>query len=243
MTNHLPFHEFKSNSHSQNGEDGVIAEILNQLKMDNHVEYWCVEFGAWDGLHLSNSFCLVEKGWNAIYIEGNSSRFQELLRTCQRFTKIVPIKAKISKFPDDINSLDNLLANTNLPKDFELLSIDIDSYDLDIWKTLKGYHPKIVVMEIDSSIPPGIEWTHGPLTRGNSFSSTLKVAETKGYVLVCHTGNLIFVRRDLINSLSFPRSYFLNPELLYDYSLFDYKFTYKKRIRNFLAKFLALVYN
>ena len=52
--------------------------------------------------------------------------------------------------------MDNLLEKTNLPKDFEILSIDIDSYDLEVWESLVFYKPKIVIIEINSSYPPGI---------------------------------------------------------------------------------------
>ena len=51
----------------------------------------------------------------------------------------------------------------------------------------------------------------------SSFSSTIKVAEDKGYMLVCHTGNLIFLREDLVQmigldnrSIHFPETLFLN---------------------------------
>ena len=34
-----------------------------------------------------------------------------------------------------------------------------DSYDLAVWKSLKQFRPKIVIIEINSGIPPGIEQT------------------------------------------------------------------------------------
>ena len=40
------------NIHSQMGEDGVIAAICRALDISNGT---AVEFGAWDGVHLSNS--------------------------------------------------------------------------------------------------------------------------------------------------------------------------------------------
>lgn len=54
--------EFKKNVYSQNGEDGIINEILNRLDMVDANNFWCVEFGAWDGRHFSNTFALVETG-------------------------------------------------------------------------------------------------------------------------------------------------------------------------------------
>ena len=43
---------------SQSGEDGVLEYILSKLpKRDN----WCVEFGAWDGMHLSNTYYFIKE--------------------------------------------------------------------------------------------------------------------------------------------------------------------------------------
>jgi hypothetical protein len=69
----LPLNMFSHNIHSQNGEDGIIQELLNRLNLKNSSDRYCVEFGAWDGMHLSNTFALVEGGWKAIYIEGKDS--------------------------------------------------------------------------------------------------------------------------------------------------------------------------
>lgn len=211
----LPLNKYASNTHSQNGEDGIIAEIFNRLGLADKNNLWCVEFGAWDGIYLSNTFLLVELGWNAVYIEGEPDRYDDLLKTAKRFPKITPIKAFVARVSTDQNSLDNLLSKTNISKDFELLSIDIDSYDCDVWESLTNYQPKVVVIEINSSVPPGILWRHSSKTQGGTFSSTLKVGVSKGYTLVCHTGNLIFVRNDLVDKLNLPKKFTEFPELLF----------------------------
>ncbi len=210
----LPFDSFRFNIHSQNGEDGVINELLNRLNFSNN-NFWCVEFGAWDGIHLSNTFALVERGWNAVYIEGDLNRYKDLLVTASKFKKIVPINSFVSK-GGDMNSLDEILSKTDIPADFDLLSIDIDSYDCDVWDSLKNYTPKIVVIEINSSIPPGIYWRHSDKTPGNTFTATVALADDKGYTLVCHTGNLFFIRNDLVDTLKIPPKYLKHPELLFN---------------------------
>lgn len=154
MINNLPLNKFCKNIHSQNGEDGIIAEILNNLKLSTKKNLWCVEFGAWDGIYLSNTFALVENGWNALYIEGEPERYQDLLKTKQKFPKIFPVEAFVARYSGEKNSLDNILAKSSIPKDFEVLSIDIDSYDCDVWESLTNYEPKIVIIEINSSVPP-----------------------------------------------------------------------------------------
>jgi hypothetical protein len=213
--NNTPFNKFSRNVYSQNGEDGIISEILDRLNLKNTDELWCVEFGAWDGQKNSNTFALVEKGCNAVYIEPEFSRFQDLLNTVNSYPRIIPIQAFIARDSLDVDSLDNILAGTKIPRNFDLLSIDIDSYDLDVWESLINYDPKIVVIEINSYVPPGVYWRHGERTPGNTFSSTVKVGNAKGYTLVCHTGNLIFLRKELINLLEFPARFVEYPELLF----------------------------
>jgi hypothetical protein len=211
----LPFNKFSKNIYSQNGEDGIIAEILEQLELNIGKNLWCVEFGAWDGVVFSNTFALVEKDWHAIYIEGNSERYQDLIKTAKKYSKIIPIETFVERHSKEPNSLDNILAKTNIPKDFNLLSIDIDSYDCEVWESLSNYQPKVVIIEINSSVPPGIIWRHTDKTPGNTFTATINVGEKKGYKLVCHTGNLIFVKNDLISKLNFPEKYINYPESLF----------------------------
>lgn len=213
----LPFNKYQSNVYSQNGEDGVIAELQRRLGIDDTGENWCVEFGAWDGMHLSNTFSLVERGWHAVYIEGDATRFNDLLDTGRRYPRIVPVHAFVARFSHEEQSLDAILGRTRIPAEFALLSIDIDSYDADVWESLTHYRPKIVVIEINSSIPPGIIWRHSARTPGNTFSATCHVAGHKGYTLVCHTGNLVFVRDDLVERLGIDQRYIDYPELLFQF--------------------------
>ena len=210
--------DFAYNNFSQNGEDGIIQEILKRLGLQKSTKKWCVEFGAWDGIHLSNTFNLVLQGWNAVYIEGDKSRYKDLIRTSKKHPKIFPINAFVSKETNSQNCLDSLLEKTGIPFEFDLLSIDIDSHDLEVWESLKKYNPKIIV-EINSAYPPGIIKWHSNKhknTNGNSFSATLIVAKDKGYELCCHTGNMIFIKRDLISMLNIEEKYLKFPELLYN---------------------------
>jgi hypothetical protein len=67
---------FSSNVTSQYGEDGVIAEILRRIGVRNR---WCVEFGAWDGKYLSNTWSLINQSdWSAVLLEGDKDRADRL---------------------------------------------------------------------------------------------------------------------------------------------------------------------
>lgn len=122
----LNLNDFKKNKYSQNGEDGVLEKIFQELDIDKGV--FC-EFGAWDGIHLSNTYALYERGWSGIYIEGNEKRFKDLTKN------ITNTNSKLFCEYVQVNgdrSLDNLLNLSGIfssDKAFDLLSIDIDSDD------------------------------------------------------------------------------------------------------------------
>ncbi len=212
---------FRRNVYSQNGEDGVIAEIVRRLGIS---EGCFVEFGAWDGKYLSNTYLLLEAGWRGVYIEGDDRRHAALLKQVEAFgDRTTCVHTYVAE--DGENSLDSILGRTDLSVDFDLLSIDIDSNDWQVWRSVRNYYPKIVLIEINSAIPVGIYQTHrGGSIIGSSFSSTVRLGRQKGYVPVCHTGNLIFVRTDLISRIGIPDDELINDELLFDYGWLELQY-------------------
>lgn len=219
----LDLRSYMSNRYSQCGEDGVLAEIIRRLDLE---ELWCCEFGAWDGRHASNTFNLVEQYQaQAVMIEGDPVKFQSLLQTSSAHAGIIPINAYVSPDVRHRNHIDNILAKTAIPRDFDVLSIDIDGDDLITWESLIYHTPKIVIIEINPRIEPGVMQRHHQVdydpthdTDLNSFSSTVAVGQAKGYDLICHTScNLIFARQDLRNPLALDQRYIDDPTLLFDW--------------------------
>jgi len=193
------YNQYARDVFSQNGEDGIVEELLKRLDINSG--YVC-EFGAWDGIYLSNTFNLIQKGFKGVFIEGDKDKFQDLLKTCKNYTNIIPINAYVDY--EGENTLDNILQKTDIPFDFELLSIDIDSFDYHVWRSLKLYRPKIVIIEINSGINTNNEeHIHTPdKYQGTAFRPTFNLGIEKGYKFVCHTGNMIFVRNDLFDKLN-----------------------------------------
>jgi hypothetical protein len=197
MKNNL--HQYANNKYSQNGEDGIIEKIVSLLPPS---EKWCVEFGAWDGKYLSNTYELIaNQQWNGVLIEGNPKKFPDLQATHGSNKKAVLINAFISF--DGENTLDAILAKTTIPQDFDLLSIDIDGNDYHVWESLTHYAPRLVVIEFNPSIPNDIEFVQERSPRinhGNSLLSLIKLGKQKGYELIATTAcNGFFVRKDFFH--------------------------------------------
>lgn len=189
----------KNKYFSQDGEDGIIEEILRRLGDHIELDKYCSEFGAWDGVHLSNACHFVrEKGYSAVFIEGDEDRVADLERNYPQENVI-----KVHRYVtfEGVNSLDNIFREYNTPKNFDFISIDVDGVDYHIFESLKEYKPKIVCIEFNPVIPNAVEYIQKKdmsVKHGNSARSILNLASQKGYTLVASTNcNLIFVDSNL----------------------------------------------
>lgn len=183
---------------SQDGEDGIIEKIFETIGDENYSQ-WCVEFGAWDGKHLSNTYNLiVNQGWNSVLIEGEQDKFQELATTYANYPNVYTFNSMIG-FSDEDN-LESILSQTPIPKDFGLISIDIDGCDYYIWESLTTYRPAVVVIEYNPTVPNDIIFIQDKdmsLNQGSSLLALIDLGKEKGYELVAVTRtNGIFVLAD-----------------------------------------------
>lgn len=223
------YHKFCRNVYSQNGEDGLIEQILKELGIRDG--FFC-EFGASDGKISSNTYHLVcSNHFQGIAIESSESLYQECVQNYREFPKVKVFHGAVL-YGDEKNDLNAWLKRGELPYDFDLLSIDIDCDDYYVWENLTEFNPKIVLIETNSSRDPIYEelpgnpsteynidllreWSPGAIGRGCSFISAVKLGLKKGYIPVSYTGNLLFVRSDLIDRLKeFPYKISSDP---YDY--------------------------
>ena len=179
------------NRYSQNGEDGILGALFREVAPATR---YFVEFGAWDGRKYSNTYNLAEQGWRGCYIEGSPERHAELVVNVPQ-----PEIHKVLRYvrPDGPDGLDAILAGVGAPLEFDLLSIDIDSDDLAVWRGVTRYRPFCVVIEYNPTIPYDVLFEN-PVERnwGNSALSIYRHAESVDYRLVAATAtNLIFLDR------------------------------------------------
>jgi hypothetical protein len=204
--------KYRKNWHSQNGEDGILQELCRRLGVEHG---FAVEFGAWDGMYASNTYHLVsENGWSALYIEGDPDKFELLKKNPMVLAdRITPHQRMITRSGED--GLSAVLSQFEIDQDFDLLSIDIDSIDYYIWESLNSFRPKIVIIEVNSSTAPHIKRVSGNGYIERNFANMIELGRAKGYTSVGHTGNIVFVRDDLIPKLSLAKVD-LKPESIFD---------------------------
>jgi len=208
------YKKHRYNIYSQNGEDGIIEKLFEDL---NIKDGYLAEFGAWDGEHLSNTYNLFRNNpkYVPILIEGDEDRYEDLIRNLGWRHNAHLINKYVSADPADPQSLNNIFRDLELPgidKNFQLLSIDVDGLDYEIWKTFDYCRPKIVIIEVntDKSTVLGIDenqhtfvesYEHYSPETGASLATMIRLAKDKGYEIVTHCGNAIFVVQELYDKL------------------------------------------
>jgi len=192
---------FSENVYSQFGEDGIIREVLDRLRSRVELDSWCVEFGAWDGIFLSNTCRLIrEDGFSAVLIEGDKRKAQVLERNFPQ--KEVHKVCQFIHF-EGPDSLDATLSRTPVPSDFDFLSIDVDGVDYHIFESMVSFRPKVICIEFNPTVPNAVDFVQArdfAVKQGSSARAIVRLAKEKSYSLVAATQcNLIFVRDDLVN--------------------------------------------
>jgi len=182
----LSRYEFRVSS--QNAEDGIIAALFARLGVTNRT---FVEFGVEDGI-VCNTARLLRRGWSGLQMdprEGNAGGIKRELVTAE--------------------NVNDLFARYGVPRDFDLLVIDIDGNDYWVWQAVSGYRPRVVVVEYNANLAPersvairydpGFRWD-GTAYYGASLLALQRLGRRKGYRLAgCDSMgvNAFFVRADL----------------------------------------------
>ncbi len=189
--------QFSKNITSSTGEDGILEKIFEIIPNSNN-NNWCVEFCAGNGINFSNSYNLiVNKGWSSVQIEGDTIKYEELIKTHGENPQVICLNKDVSFSGAD--TLDNIFQKTSLPRSFDLLSIDIDGNDYYLWESLEHFRPKVIVIEFNPCIPNQVDWVQEKnmeINQGCSLLSLINLGKRKGYELISATWfNGIFVDR------------------------------------------------
>lgn len=198
--------EFEARTSSQNGEDGILAEIVRRLRIGAG---FFVEFGVQDG-SVCNTALLAAGGWAGVYIEADAADSERLARRYASSSRVKTCREFVTA-----ENIAEIFSRAGVPREFDVLSIDIDGNDYWVWRALSTYRPRIVVIEYNAEHPPPERWVmkYDPAHRwdkttyyGASLASLTALADGLGYALVGteKTGvNAFFVRKDLVRDAGF----------------------------------------
>jgi hypothetical protein len=200
---------YEFNVYSQTGEDGIIEEIFNRIGTTNKT---FVEFGVSNGLENNTAYLLL-KGWNGLWLEGSSLFYKQIQKNFVSAIEDGSLKA-VNTFITAEN-IENLFKENEVQKELDLLSIDIDGNDYWVWKSIKKYNPRVVVIECNpffgATVPTVMKYNPSHIwDRRSYFGASVKALELlgkeKGYVLVgCNFigNNTFFIRKDLVGDKFF----------------------------------------
>lgn len=184
--------------YSQTGEDGILAWIFDHLPEEPRP--FLVDLGAGDGFQLSNTRYFVDNGWGNLLFDmahagkggspGAGGVIGEFLAS---------------------NNVVEVLEKWSCPREFDLLSIDLDGQDFWVLRALLrgGYRPRVMVCEVNPELPaePPMTvpeyppWQHdGTSWFGMNLGAVRGIGRAFGYVLVAQrcSMNAFLVRADLL---------------------------------------------
>lgn len=194
---HLPNSSRMSCSYSIN--EPIIEYILNTIDIK---EGFFIEFGAWDGIVLSNCRKLYENNWSGMFIEADSNKFIDLHNNYKEEEKIIIVNSMIDT---DKNKLDTILNKYNIIQ-VDFCSIDIDGLDLNIFNSMEEILPTIICIEGGQVLfPMEKEKVNLEIQKDNvtqSLYNYITDFEKKGYRILCAYQDIFFVKEKYYNLFS-----------------------------------------
>ncbi|HEY7077159.1 MAG TPA: hypothetical protein VH418_17400, partial [Solirubrobacteraceae bacterium] len=169
---------------SQNGEDGVLAELLRRTGVGGG---GFVEFGAGDGGEGNTVFLAAVLGWPGVLIEPDAAAYAALERRHRANPRVRTLHAAVTA-----ENVEELFARAGVPEEPDVLSIDVDGNDYWIWRALERHRPRIVVIEYNGALDPAeprvapyrpdAGWDHSA-GYGASLAALEALGAVKGYAL------------------------------------------------------------
>jgi hypothetical protein len=192
-------HAFQVNS--QNGEDGMIREIFRRIGTTDRV---FAEVGIGDGRENNTAF-LLSQDWTGFWIDGNDAFVKKIEQ--RRDLPAGGLKSRVSFVTRE--NIAGLFKEMGVPREFDLLSLDIDQNTYYAWEGLADFRPRVVVVEYNAALPADLDWKarydpekvcDNTINTGASLKAFENLGRQFGYSLVgCDIigVNAFFVRSDL----------------------------------------------
>ncbi len=178
----LPRHH--AQVYSQNGEDGMIAEIFRRIGTRDRS---FLEVGVESGIQ-NNTRLLLEQGWSGIWVEGSQAHARA---AAERFAgPIAEGRLTIINALAKPDALDGLLDGAGMAEAIDFVSLDIDHQTSHLWRGLRR-RARVACIEYNASIPPCLPIEvpaapDGAWDGTNWFGAGLKALEAIGMAKGMH---------------------------------------------------------
>jgi len=183
----IPTWKKYSQANEESYLDFILARVPSKTKL-------IVEFGAWDGVHLSNTKYFIDtKGYEALLIDGDNHG---------------NINVK-EHFITKENVID-ILEKYKVPVDFDLFCIDLDGNDIYIMEEVLNYFkPRVIIAEYNPKFQPNESyaikydpehtWSNDDYY-GFSFLAGQIMAKKFGYTCIFQNDalNMYFVKNEYL---------------------------------------------
>lgn len=202
-------HEFKV--FSQWGEDGIIQFLTNKIEIANRT---FIEFGVENYSESNTRFLMTKDNWSGFVIDSSSKNVAQINNVYSNWKNdLTAVQAFLT-----VENVNEVLQQSQYPKDLGILSIDIDGNDYHVLQALNYYKPRILICEYNalfgnerSITTPYLEnfarekAHYSNLYYGASLPALKLLGRKKGYTLIGTNSNGVnafFVRHDLL-----PKNY------------------------------------
>jgi len=186
----IDLNRFEATRYSESGEDGVLFKLFELFGTTNK---FFVEFGAENGTQCNTRALREFRGFNGVLFDMDYEN------------------KSINLFKHTITSENvvGLFETYNVPKEFDLLSVDIDSHDFYVLEEiLKNYAPRVFVCEYNATHLPHkdkVVLKEANTFNGNYFGASIlafyKLGKKYNYSLVYANNkgvNLFFVKNTVL---------------------------------------------
>jgi len=164
--------------YSQNGEDGMVAEIFGRIGTKTET---FVEIGIETG-QQNNTRLLLESGWRGVWVDGNVAALATAREVFADFVaagKLMIVDAIVT-----VDNVDAVLEASGVTEQIDFLSLDIDQNTSHVWRALRR-RTRVAVVEYNASLPASVALEvaydpHQSWDGSNWYGASLKALELIG---------------------------------------------------------------
>jgi hypothetical protein len=208
-TSSLPTYGF--NNFSQFEEDGILLYIFSRIGETNRK---VLELGAGSARECMASNLIINHNWQGFLVDGSDKNRKIAREFFSNFhnTRIWQPKFLVRWITAE--NVNEICEDFEINGEIDLLSLDIDGNDYWVLSALERVSPRVIVLEIQNSIPASVSVARPYLAdfdlhdysgiersfRGASISAFNLLLEERGYMLIGTTTNGInafFVKKTL----------------------------------------------